>query len=101
MVGYCPWPSVSSKSLLLLFFKKEALPLSLSRSIPLPKKLEELHALAQPALHHLRAAHHFTHDRGDLRRAEVELLIKRLDAVEYLGVRQMRVGQRRDLDAVV
>jgi hypothetical protein len=31
------------------------------------QKMEKLHALAQPALHHLRAADHFVQDRRDFR----------------------------------
>ena len=71
------------------------------RLVALPQELEELHALAQAALHHLRAAHHLADDRGDLRRAEIEAPVEGLDAVEDLGVRQMRVVQRRDLHAVL
>ena len=48
-------------------------PSAATRPVALPQELEELDAFAQPALHHLRAAHHLAHDRGDLRRAEVEL----------------------------
>src|SRR6476659_2969926 len=44
----------------------------LRRPVPLAQELEELHPLAQPALHHLRAAHHLADDRGDLRRTEIE-----------------------------
>ena len=68
---------------------------------PLAQELEELDALAQPALHHLRRAHHLVDDRGDLRRAEVERFVELLDRVENLAVAQVRIVQRRDLDAVV
>ena len=49
---------------------------------PLAKELEELDALAQPALHHLRRAHHLVDDRGNLRCAEVERFVELLDRVE-------------------
>src|ERR1700733_12362552 len=71
------------------------------RVMPLPQELEELYPFAQPTLHHLRATHHLAHDRGDLRRAEIEPFVKRFHVVEDFGVRQMRVAQRRDLDSGV
>src|ERR1700760_1104136 len=73
----------------------------LRRPVPLAQELEELHALAQPALHHLRATDHLADDRGDLRRTEVEALIECLDVVEDFGVRQVLVRQRGDLHAVL
>src|SRR5579859_1263750 len=75
--------------------------LCLRGGVPLPQELEELHAFTQATLHHLRAADHLTHDRCDLRRAEVEALVEGLDVVEDFGVRQMWIRERRDLDAVV
>src|SRR5579863_1995271 len=68
--------------------------------MPLAQELEELDAFAQAALHHLRAADHLADDGSDLRGAEVEALVEGLDVVEDLGVRQVLVGQRRNLDAV-
>ena len=53
----------------------------------------------QASLHHLRAPHHLADDGGDFRRAEVEPSIKRIDAVENLGVAEMRIRQGRDLRA--
>jgi hypothetical protein len=38
------------------------------------QKAEKFDALAQAALHHLRAGDHFGHDGRDLRRPEIELL---------------------------
>ena len=68
---------------------------------PFAQEGEELDAFAQPALHHLRAAHHLADDRGDLRRAEVEAPVELLDRLENLGVAEMRIMQRRDLHAAV
>src|SRR6185295_6326137 len=42
----------------------------------LPKELEELHALAQAALHHVGGAHHLADDGRDLAGPEIELPIK-------------------------
>ena len=52
------------------------------RRAALAQELEELDALAQPALHHLRAADHFADDRGDLAGAEIEAPVEFLDRVE-------------------
>src|SRR6185437_2601592 len=59
---------------------------------PLAQELEEFHAFAQPPSHHLGASCHLAHDRRDLAGAEIEAAIERLDRVEDLGVRQVRVG---------
>src|SRR5947207_2835032 len=66
---------------------------------PLAQELEELDAFAQAALHHVRRAHHFADDGRDLARAEIELLVEALQRREDLVVGEMRVVQRRDLDA--
>src|SRR5690348_14062519 len=73
----------------------------LSRPLPLPQEVEELDALAQAPLHHLRAPDHLVDDRGDLGRAEIEAPVERLYALENLGVREVRVVQRRDLHAAL
>lgn len=65
------------------------------------QKLEELDALAQPALHHRRAAYHFADDGRDLRCAEVESAIKNFDGVENFGVRQVWIMEGRNLYPVV
>ena len=65
------------------------------------EELEEFYAFAQPSSHHLRAGNHFRNDRGDLRRPEIEALIKFLDRVEDPAVTEMRIMQRRDLNAVI
>ena len=70
-------------------------------SLWLTQEGEELDALAQAPLHHLRAADHLADDRGDLRRAEIEAPVEILDRMEDLGVAQMRIMQRRDLHALV
>ena len=67
---------------------------------PLAEKCEELHALAQPAHHHLRALHHLGNDRGNLGSAEIEAAIQILNGLEDLGVAQMRIVKRGDLHAV-
>src|ERR1700761_24791 len=67
----------------------------------LAQELEKFDALTQSALHHLRTAHHLSHNRRDLRCAEIEALIESLDIVEDLGIRKMLIGQRRDLDPVL
>src|SRR5215472_16606478 len=54
-------------------------------AMALTQELEELHALAQPPLHHLRAAYHFADDRRDFRRAEIEAAIERFHRVENLA----------------
>src|SRR5262245_43111318 len=62
---------------------------------------EELDALAQAALHHLRTLDHLADDRRDLRRAEIEAAVEVLDRMEDLAVAEMRIVQRRDLHALV
>src|SRR5262245_26175152 len=52
---------------------------SVRRLPALAQEAEELHALAQAPLHHLRAHDHLAHDRGDLRRAEIEALVEIID----------------------
>ena len=64
------------------------------------QEVEELHAFAQSADHHLRAGDHFADDGGDLWRTEIEGAVKSLDVVEDFRVREVRVVQGRDLDAV-
>src|SRR5262249_18954017 len=66
----------------------------------LAQETEEFDALAQAPHHHLGARDHLAHDRGDLAGAKIESPIEGLDAVEDLLVRQVRIMQRRDLDAV-
>ena len=67
----------------------------------LAQELEELDAFAQAALHHVGAADHLADDRADLAGPEVEALVEGLHRVEDLGVAEMRIVQRRDLDAVL
>ena len=71
------------------------------RRVALAEELEELHALAQAPFHHLRAHHHFAHDRGDFRCPEIKAFVEGLDVIEDFGVRQMRIVQRGDLHAVI
>src|SRR5712692_11927445 len=67
----------------------------------LAQEAEKLDAFPQSALHHLRAARHLRHDRCDLRRAEIEASIERLDGMEDLRMAEMGVVQRRDLHAAL
>src|SRR5690348_4012017 len=71
------------------------------RHLPLAQELEELDAFAQAAHHHLGAPHHLADDRRDLAGAEVEALVEDLDGIEDLAVREVRIVERRDLDAVL
>src|SRR5215469_18308822 len=50
-----------------------------------PQEADELHALAQPPFHHLRAAHHLRRHLRDLPGPEVELLVEGLDGVVDLS----------------
>src|SRR5271155_5663242 len=68
---------------------------------PLAQEVKELDAFAQPPLHHLRTTDHLVDDRRDLAGAEIKASVKLLNRIEYDGVGQMRVMQRRDLDAPV
>jgi hypothetical protein len=61
------------------------------------QKAEKFDALAQAALHHLRAGDHFGHDGCDLGRPEIELLVEVLDRVKNLAVAEMWIAQRRNL----
>src|SRR5229473_6326676 len=63
------------------------------------EKLEELDALAQAPLHHLRAPDHFADDGRDFRDSEIEAPVEGFDRMKDFGVAEMRVMQRRDLDA--
>src|SRR5882724_2122031 len=65
------------------------------------KKLEELHALAQATHQHLRRGEHLAHDRCDLRRSEIELLVEVLHRLEDFGVAEVRIVERRDLRTVL
>src|SRR5579875_2751997 len=71
------------------------------RQLALAQEVEELDAFAQAPLHHLGTLDHLAHDRGDLAGAEIELFVEGLDRVEDLLVAQMRIMQRRDLNAVL
>src|SRR5581483_10020032 len=71
------------------------------RHLPLAQELEEFDAFAQAAHHHLGALHHIADDGGDLAGAEVEALVEDLDGIEYLAMREVRIVERRDLDAVL
>ncbi len=82
--GQSPWPFLSGGGV-----------------VSFAQKLEELHTLAQAALHHLRRGDHFPNDRRDLRRAEVEFFVEDFDVVEDFGVAQVGVVQGGYLDAVV
>src|SRR5215813_15142778 len=76
--------------------------LVLVRRLPtLAQEAEELHALAQAPLHHVRAHDHLAHDRRDLGRAEIEAFVEIVDRLENLGMAEMRVVQRRDLRAAI
>ena len=66
-----------------------------------PQEVEELHTLAQSALHHFGTGDHFGDDGGDLRRTEIEFLVEILDRLEDLGVAEMRIVERRDLRAIL
>src|SRR5580692_1083042 len=63
------------------------------------QKLEKLDALPQTTLHHLRAAGHLANDVADLVPAEIEPLVEILERIVNLLMAQMRIVQRRDLDA--
>src|ERR1700749_776655 len=66
-----------------------------------PQEAEELHAFAQPALHHLPAAQHLAHDLPDLPGAEVEAFVEPLHAGEDLLLGQVRIADRRQLPAMI
>src|ERR1700688_4279362 len=72
---------------------------SVRHSSPLPQELKELDPFTQPANHHLPIADHLAHDRRNLPGSKIESPIKFLDRIENFGLAQMRVVQRRNLDA--
>src|SRR5262249_3492272 len=69
--------------------------------LSLPEEVEELDALAQTTPHHRRALEHLPGDLGDLARPEEELSIELLLHLEDVLVREMRVLDRRHLEAVL
>src|SRR5437764_11649717 len=71
------------------------------RNLALAQEPEELDSLAKPALHHFRTPYHFTDDRSDLRRPQVESPVEVLDRLENFGMTQMRVAQCRCLRAEI
>src|SRR5215470_10045905 len=73
----------------------------LARELAAAQELEELDALAQAAAHHFRALDHLGDQGGDLAAPEIEALVKGLERLEDLGVRQVRIVQRRDLHATL
>src|SRR5215813_14121733 len=76
--------------------------LVLVRRLPaLAQEAEELHALAQAPLHHVRASDHLAHDRGDFRSAEIEALVEVVHRPEDLGVAEVRIIERGDLRAAL
>src|SRR4030095_5277974 len=67
----------------------------------LAQELKELDALAHPAAQHGRALQHLPHELGDLARPEEEGSVELFLHLEDLPVRQMRILERGDLEAVV
>src|SRR5437868_7755493 len=68
-------------------------------SAPRAKKLKELAPFPQPPLHHFWAADHLRHDIADLAPSEIKAFVKFFEGIVNLRVRQMRIVQRRNLDA--
>ncbi len=66
---------------------------------PFAQEGKEFGAFAQPAHHHLRAAHHLRDDRRNLGSPKVEAPVELLDRLENLGMGQVRIMQRGDLHA--
>src|SRR6185369_9819589 len=64
------------------------------------QELQELDALAHAAPQHGRALQHLPHELGDLARPEEERAVELLLHLEDLAVREVRVLERRDLEAV-
>src|SRR5262249_62125669 len=69
--------------------------------LSLTQELQKLDALARPAAQHRRALQHLPHELGDLARPEEESSVELVLHLEDLLVRQMRILDRRDLEAVV
>src|SRR6202167_5904564 len=66
----------------------------MGRLTAVAQERKELKPFAQAAAHHLRS------NGGNFRRAEVKTPVEILHRMENLGVRQVRIMQRRHLDAV-
>ena len=65
------------------------------RRVTLAQEVEKLDLLAQPALHHLRAADHFADDRRNFPGAEIKAAIElRFERFDGLDIRSER-GRRR------
>src|SRR5215831_6816689 len=69
--------------------------------LPLTQELKELDALAHPAAQNGRALQHLPHELGDLARPEEEGSVELFLHLEDVLVRQMRIFDGRDLEAVV
>src|SRR5215813_13526064 len=69
--------------------------------LALAQELKELDALAHPAAQNGRALQHLPHELGDLTGPEEEGAVELLLHLEDLLVRQMRILDRGDLEAVV
>src|SRR5262249_8026669 len=65
------------------------------------EELKEFDPLAEAAPHHGRALDHLPHDLGDLARSEEEGAVKLLLHLEDVSVREVRVLERGDLEAVL
>ena len=64
------------------------------------EKTEEFGPFPQTTFHHLPASEHLGDDLPYFARAEIEALVKALDAVEDFFLRQMRIAKRRKLHAL-
>src|SRR5262245_24918803 len=72
------------------------------RAVPsLAQEFEELETLTKTTAHHRGALEHLPHDLGDLARPEEERAIELLLHLEDVAVREMRVLDRGDLEAVL
>src|SRR6266545_3823974 len=67
----------------------------------LAEELEELDPLAKAASHHVGAPEHLAHDLRDLAAPEVEAPVEGLQGRVDLGMGEVWVAERRELDAVL
>src|SRR5207247_1317366 len=66
---------------------------------PPRQEAHELQSLAEPALHHRAIAQHLGTERDELARPEIEPAVERLDGLEDLRARQMRIAEHAGLRA--
>src|SRR5712671_3047986 len=69
--------------------------------LPRPKELKEFNALAQTTLHHLGTEKHLSDDRCNFSRPEIKPPVKCLKRIENPVMAEIRVMERRKLDALV